>query len=428
MNVKVQDIEENVVELEIEIDTEKFDEAMGKAYKKNAKKFNVPGFRKGKAPRKVIERFYGESVLYEDAVNFIYPEAYEQAIKENDIHAVSQPKIDIVQIGNGESFIFTAKVTVKPQVELGDYLGIEITKQETNVTDEDIEKELNLIAKKNSRLINIEDREIQEGDTVIIDFEGFIEGEPFEGGEATDHYLEIGSGHFIPGFEEQLKGAKIDEELNVNVTFPENYGESKLAGKPAVFKVKVKGIKKEELPIIDDEFAKDVSEFDTLDEYKADLKNKIIEREDNRIKKEIRAEVIKKVVENTEINIPQAMIDNEIDRILQEFNFNLQIQGMDLETYLKITNTDYIKFREMYEEIARNNVKTQLVLEKVADVENIEVTEDELDEEIKKYAKDSNKKYEDVKELLNGENIRYIKDNLLLEKTIDFLVEKAKFI
>ncbi|HHY23632.1 MAG TPA: trigger factor [Clostridiaceae bacterium] len=428
MNVKVQDIEKNVVQLEIEIDVSKFDEGMEKSYRKNMKRFSIPGFRKGKVPRKVVERYYGEAVLYDDAVNFICPEAYEQAIKENDIHAVSQPEIDIVQIGNGENFIFTAKVTVKPQVELGEYLGIEAKMQEVNVTDEDVEKELNTMAERNSRLVNVENREVQDDDTAVIDFEGFVDGEPFEGGKASDYYLNIGSGQFIPGFEEQLKGAKIDEELDVNVTFPEDYVESELAGKPAVFKVKIKGIKKKELPIIDDEFAKDVSEFDTLEEYKEDLKNKIIEREENRVKNEIENEVIKTVVENAKVDIPQVMIDNRLDGIVQDFDLRLRYQGVDLESYLKMTNTDITTFREKYTEIAANDVKTQLVIEKIKDKENIDVTEDEFEEELKKYADNSNKSYEEYKKLLSEDDIEYIKNNFKARKTIEFLVKNAKLV
>jgi trigger factor len=428
MNVKVQDIEKNVVQLEIEIDVSKFDEGMEKSYRKNMKRFSIPGFRKGKVPRKVVERYYGEAVLYDDAVNFICPEAYEQAIKENDIHAVSQPEINIVQIGNGENFIFTAKVTVKPQVELGEYLGIEAKMQEVNVTDEDVEKELNTMAERNSRLVNVENREVQDDDTAVIDFEGFVDGEPFEGGKASDYYLNIGSGQFIPGFEEQLKGAKIDEELDVNVTFPEDYVESELAGKPAVFKVKIKGIKKKELPIIDDEFAKDVSEFDTLEEYKEDLKNKIIEREENRVKNEIENEVIKTVVENAKVDIPQVMIDNRLDGIVQDFDLRLRYQGVDLESYLKMTNTDITTFREKYTEIAANDVKTQLVIEKIKDKENIDVTEDEFEEELKKYADNSNKSYEEYKKLLSEDDIEYIKNNFKARKTIEFLVKNAKLV
>jgi trigger factor len=428
MNVKVQDIEKNVVQLEIEIDVSRFDEGMEKSYRKNMKRFSIPGFRKGKVPRKVVERYYGEAVLYDDAVNFICPEAYEQAIKENDIHAVSQPEIDIVQIGNGENFIFTAKVTVKPQVELGEYLGIEAKMQEVNVTDEDVEKELNTMAERNSRLVNVENREVQDDDTAVIDFEGFVDGEPFEGGKASDYYLNIGSGQFIPGFEEQLKGAKIDEELDVNVTFPEDYVESELAGKPAVFKVKIKGIKKKELPIIDDEFAKDVSEFDTLEEYKEDLKNKIIEREENRVKNEIENEVIKTVVENAKVDIPQVMIDNRLDGIVQDFDLRLRYQGVDLESYLKMTNTDITTFREKYTEIAANDVKTQLVIEKIKDKENIDVTEDEFEEELKKYADNSNKSYEEYKKLLSEDDIEYIKNNFKARKTIEFLVKNAKLV
>ncbi len=259
MNVKVENIEKNVVQLEIEVDAAKFEESMKKAFVKNAKRFNIPGFRKGKAPRNVVERYYGEQVLYEDAINFAFPEAYDKAIEENDLHPVERPEIDIKQIGNGENLIFTAKVTVKPEVELGGYFGVEVNKIEANVTDEDVEKELNSVVEKNARLITIEDRGIVSGDTAIIDFEGSIDGEVFEGGTATDHSLVIGSNTFIPGFEDQLIDAKAGDDLNVNVNFPEDYGKEELAGKPALFKVKIKEIKQKELPEVDDEFAKDVS-------------------------------------------------------------------------------------------------------------------------------------------------------------------------
>jgi trigger factor len=280
MNVKVENIEKNVVQLEIEVDAAKFEEGMKKSFSKNAKKFNVPGFRKGKAPRSIVERYYGEQVLYEDAINFVCPEAYDDAIEKNDIHPVDRPEIDIKQIGSGQNFIFTAKVTVKPEVILGDYKGVEAEKVEANVTDEDVEKELNRIVEKNSRLVTVEDRGIQKDDIAVIDFNGFIDGKEFDGGKGTDYSLTIGSGQFIQGFEDQLIGAKTGDEVDVNVEFPEDYNATELAGKPALFKVKVKEIKVKELPVLDDEFAKDISEFDTLEAYKEDLKNKIHESAD----------------------------------------------------------------------------------------------------------------------------------------------------
>ena len=428
MNVKVENVKKNVVQLEIEVDASAFEEGMNKSYRKNAGKFNVPGFRKGKVPRKIVERYYGEQVLYEDAINFICPDAYEQAIKENDIHPVSEPEIDIVQIGSGQSFIFTAIVTVKPEVELGEYLGIEVEKNEVNVTDEDVEKELKVIAEQNARLVNIEDRGIQEGDIAIIDYEGLIENEPFEGGKAVDYYLDIGSGTFIPGFEEQLIGAKTGDSLDVNVTFPEEYKNEELAGKDAMFKVQIKGIKVKEIPAIDDEFAKDVSEFDTIEEYKKDLKNKIIEREEFIQKRKTEDDVVKKVVENAKVDIPQVMVDRRIDRMLQELNLRLLYQGLSLESYVKATGMDIDKLREDYRDEAYNDVKTQIVLDKVIEAEGIVAVEEELDEEIRKFADNAKKSYEEYKKLLKDDDIEYIGRSIQVNKAIDFLVENAKFI
>ncbi|NLC68215.1 MAG: trigger factor [Clostridiaceae bacterium] len=428
MNVKVENVEKNVVRLEIEVDASTFEEGMNKSYRKNAGRFSVPGFRKGKVPRKIVERYYGEQVLYEDAINFICPEAYEQAIKGNNIHPVSEPEIDIVQIGSGQNFIFTAKVTVKPEVELGEYLGIEVKKDEVNVTDEDVEKELKMVAERNARLVNIDDRGIQEGDIAVIDYEGFIDDRPFEGGKAVDYYLEIGSGNFIPGFEEQLAGAKTGDEIEVKVTFPGEYRVEELAGKDATFKVKVKGIKVKEIPAIDDEFAKDVSEFDTIEEYRKDMKNKIIEREELIQKRKIEDEIVKKVVENSKVDIPQVMVDKRIDRVLQELGLSLYYRGLSLESYMKATGKDINKLREEYRDEAYNDVKTQIVLEKIIEVENIAVAEEDLDEEIRKLAGDAKKSYEEYKKLLSDDDIEYIRRSIQVNKAIEFLVKNAKFV
>jgi len=428
MNVKVENVEKNVVKLEIEVDADKFEEGLEKSFRKNAGRFNVPGFRKGKAPRKVVEKYYGVEVLYEDAINYVCAESYEQAIKENDIHPVAQPEIDIIQIGKGQNFIYTAKVTVKPEVELGQYKGVEVEKQEVNVTDEDVEKELKMIADREARLINVEDGDVQKDDIVVIDFEGFVDGKSFEGGKATDYYLTIGSGQFIDNFEEQLIGAKVNEEREVNVVFPEDYRVKELAGKPATFKVKIKNIKRKELPIIDDEFAKDVSEFETLEEYKADLKNKIIEREEHIAKHKLEDNVVKKVVENATVDIPEVMIENRINSILQDFDLRLRYQGMNLDTYLKMTNSDIETLKKEYREIAYNEVKTQLVLEKIQQVEGIEVTDDEIDEEIRKYADKQKKSFEEAKKLFGEDDIVYIKNSLMTDKIIDFLVKNAKIV
>jgi len=426
MNVKVENIEKNVVQLEIEVDAAKFEEGMEKSFLKNAKKFNVPGFRKGKAPRSIVERYYGEQVLYEDAINFICPEAYDEAVEKNDIHPVDRPEIDIKQIGSGQNFVFTAKVTVKPEVILGDYKGVEAEKVEAEITDEDVEKELEKIAERNSRLITVEDRAIQKDDIAVIDFNGFIDGEEFDGGKGTDYNLTIGSGQFIPGFEDQLIGAKTGDELDVNVVFPEDYHATDLAGKPALFKVKVKEIKVKELPVLDDEFAKDVSEFDTLEAYKEDLKNKLRENAEHRAKHETEDNVINKVVDNASVDIPKVMIEKQIDRLIYDFDMRLRYQGLDLDRYLNIMGMDIDTFRGQFAQRAEADVKTQLVLEKISKVENISASEDEVDEEIRKTAENYKQNVEDFKKHLSEDDIEYIKGNIVFKKTIDMLVENAK--
>lgn len=428
MNVKLENIEKNVVQLEIEVDAAKFEEGMKKSFAKNAKSFNIPGFRKGKAPRNVVERYYGEQVLYEDAINYVCPEAFDEAVESNDVHPVDKPEIDIKQIGNGQNLIFTAKVTVKPEVVLGQYKGVEVEKVEAKITDEDLENELKKVAEKNSRLITVEDRGILKGDTAIIDFEGFIDGEAFNGGSGTDFNLVIGSGQFIPGFEDQLIGAKAGDDVEVNVTFPENYNAAELAGKAAMFKVKVKEIKIKELPEIDDEFAKDISEFETLDAYKEDLRNKLMESAEHKAEHENEDNVINKVVDNATIDIPKVMIEKNTDNIIYDFDMRLRYQGMDLENYLKIMGMDVQTFRGQFADRSEKQVKSQLVLEKISKDENIEASEEEISQEIKKLAENYQQNEEDFKKHLSADDIEYIKGNVIVKKTIDFLVENAKFI
>lgn len=428
MNVKVENIEKNVVQLEIEVDAAKFDEGMKKSFQKNAKRFNIPGFRKGKAPRNIVERYYGEEVLYEDAINFVCPEVYDEAVEQNDIHPVDRPEIDIKQIGKGQVLIFTAKVTVKPEVELGEYKGIEVNKVEANVTDEDVEKELERVRERNARLITVEDRGIQSGDTAVIDFEGFIDGVAFEGGKGTNYNLVIGSGQFIPGFEDQLTGSKTGGEVEVNVTFPEDYGNKELAGKPALFKVKVNEIKVKELPVLDDEFAKDISEFDTLEAYKEDLKKKLTDAAEHKVKHQTEDNVLEKVVENATVDIPRVMIEKHIDNLVYDFDLRLRYQGLDLQKYLEIMGMDTNAFRDQFSSRAEKEVKTQLVIEKIGKVEAIEVTEDEVNEEVKKLAENYKQNEEDFKKHLKQDDIEYIKGNLTARKTVDFLVQNAKLI
>ena len=381
MSVKVEKTENtNEVKLSFEIEAEKFDEAMKKVYAKTAKYFNIPGFRKGKAPMQMVEKQYGSSIFYEDTFNELVPDIYDEAIKENNIDAVSRPQIDIQQMEKGKNLIFTAIVQVSPEVKIGKYKGIELNKIEYNVSDEDIEHELGHMQEKNSRLITIEDRPVETKDIAVIDFEGFVDGEAFKGGKAEKHELEIGSNTFIPGFEDQIIGMKVDEEKDINVKFPEEYFSKDLAGKDATFKVKLHEIKKKELPKLDDEFAKDVSEFDTLEELKNSIKEKIQTENDSRAKYELEENAIKTVCENTPIDIPSAMIENEIENMMQDIKVRLSYQGLNIEQYLKMINKTEEDMRNEFKEQAERAVKSRLVLEAVAKAEKIENSE-------KKYSK-----------------------------------------
>lgn len=425
MNVKVENVEKNVVRLEIEVDSSKFDEGLQKSFLKNSKKFNIPGFRKGKAPRAVVERYYGVESLYEDAINEVCPEAYERAVEENDIHPVEKPEIDIKQIGKGQNLIFTAQVTVKPDVELGQYKGVEVSKIEVVVTDDEVDNEVKRVADKNARLVTIEDRGIEKGDIAVIDFEGFIDNKPFENGKASDYSLTIGSGSFIEGFEDQLLGKKTGEETEVNVTFPEDYGAKELAGKPALFKVKIKEIKLKELPVIDDEFAKDVSEFDTIEAYKEDIRKKLTESAEHKAKHETEDKIVDKVVENATVDIPKVMIDNRVDRLIYDFQMRLRYQGLDIDKYLEIMGMDAETFRKQFEKNAEKEVKTQLVLEKISQTEKIDASEEDIDGEIKRLAESYNQPFEDFRKHLREDDIEYIKSSCIVGKTIDFLVQNA---
>ena len=426
MSVKIEKLENNQVKLEIEVDAKVFDECMNKAFNKNKSRFNIPGFRRGKAPRSMVERYYGEQVLYEDAINFACAEAYDNAIDENDLHPVDRPVIDIVQLEKGKNFIFTATVTVKPEVELGQYKGLSVKKEEVVVTDEDVENELKRIQERNSKLINIEDRPVQNGDTVNIDFEGTIDGVPFKGGEAKGYTLVIGSGTFIPGFEEQLIGANINDEVNVNVTFPDDYHSEDLRGKPAVFKVKINEIKFKQLPAINDEFASDVSEFETLDEFKADIRTKLTERAQAVADRKFEDDVIKLAVDNATCDIPEVMINRRLDDMMRQFDLQLRYQGMDLEGYLQMIGTDLEKFKADYRDSALEDVKTQLVLEKIAEVENIIASPEEFDAELEEIAKRYNQTVEEMKKHLHDDDIEYIKSSIERRKTIKLLVDNAK--
>lgn len=426
MSVKIESTEKNVVKLEITVEAETFEECLNKAFNKNKSKFNIPGFRKGKAPRKMVEMYYGEQVLYEDAINFACADAYDRAVDENDLKPVDRPEIDIVQIGSGKDLIFTATVTVLPEVGLGEYKGLEAQKEPVVVTDDDVEEELKKIADRNAKLITIEDRPAQDGDTVTIDFEGSVDGVPFKGGTAKGYTLVIGSGTFIPGFEDQLKGAELNSEIEVNVTFPEDYHSEDLKGKAAVFKVKINEIKYKQLPEINDEFAADVSEFDTLEEYKADIREKLKEQAQNRADRKFEDDIIKKAVDNASCDIPDVMVNRRLDEMISRLDMQLRYQGMNLEGYLKAMGMEESKLREDYRDNAYQDVKTQLVMEKIAEVEKVEVTPEEYDAEVEEMAGRYNQTAEEMKKHLQDDDIEYIKNSIERRKTIALLAENSK--
>ncbi len=426
MNCKVEKTKnENEVKLEITVEAEKFEEAIKKVYFKSAKYFNIPGFRKGKAPMQIVEKYYGKEIFFEDAFNEIAGDALDEAVKENKLEVVSRPDIEVTQIEKGKDLIFTAIMQTKPEAELGKYKGIEIEKIEYNVSDEDIEHELGHMQEHNSRLISIEDRPVESGDIATIDFEGFVDGTAFEGGKAEGHELEIGSNTFIPGFEDQVIGMKIEEEKDIQVKFPDEYFSKDLAGKDATFKVKVHEIKKKELPKLDDEFAKDVSEFDTLKELKEDIKQKQQKQNDDKAKYETQEAVMKAVCENVKVEIPSGMVELEIDNMLKEIEQRLSYQGLKLEQYLQMMGKKEEDMRKEYEPQAIDAIKSRLALEAVIKAEKIEATDEEVDEKLKEMAKNYGK--EEDEEFLKNENVRkYIKEGLASEKAMDFLVKNAK--
>lgn len=425
MSVKVEKLETNLVELEIEIDKEAFESAMQRSYIKNIKHFNIPGFRKGKAPRKMVEKMYGKEIFYDDAINFVFPDAYEAAIKEAKVEPVSRPEVDIKQFPDEENcLVLTAKITVKPDVKISKFETIDVKKPEYPVTDEDVENELKRRQEQNARIITVEDRAAQDGDTVVIDFEGFVDDVAFEGGKGENYELTLGSGQFIPGFEEQLVGKNIGEETDVNVTFPEEYHAPELAGKPAVFKVTVHGIKAKELPELDDEFAKD-SDFDTLDELKADILAKLKENAEKREKQELENEVIDFVVDKMKADIPEIMYENRIDELVRDFEMRLSYQGMSVEKYLEYAGMDMAAFRGQFKEQAERQVKGMLALEAMAKKEKIKALKDDVAKEYEKLAEQYKMDVDKVKSFVNEEDL---KKDIVTNKTIDALLEKANFI
>ncbi len=425
MSIKIEKTENaNELKLSFEIEAAKFEEAIKKVYAQSAKYFNIPGFRKGKAPMAIVEKTYGPSIFYEDAFNEVVPEEYEKALKENNIEAVSKPDLDIEQMEKGKDLKFSAVVQIKPEVELGKYKGIQIKKIEYNVSDEDIEHELGHMAERNARVVIVEDREVQKGDITVIDFEGTVDGVKFEGGKAEGHELEIGSGSFIPGFEDQIIGMKPEEEKDVNVKFPDDYFSEELKGKDAVFKVKLHEIKKKELPEINDEFAKDASEFDTLDELKNSIKNKIEEENKSREKYETEEEAIKAVCKDSKVDIPSGMIETELDNMVKEVENRLSYQGMNMDMYLNMIGKTMVEFRKEGEEQAETAVKTRLVLEAIIKEEKIKPEESKIQEKLEEMAKAYGKTKEELKE--NEYFMEYITKSIAQEAVIEFLVQNAK--
>lgn len=426
MSYTLENVEKNKVKLTIEVASELFEDGMKKSYQKNVKYINVPGFRKGKAPRKMIEKMYGPAVFYEDAVNFIIPDAYDEAVKEADIHPVSQPEIDIVTIGEADKpFVFTAEVFTKPEVKLGTYKGVEIEKVENKVTDADVDAEVASMREKNSRMVTVEDRAAENGDITTIDFEGFCDGVAFEGGKGTDYELTLGSGTFIPGFEEQIVGKKIGEEFDVNVKFPEEYHSEELKGKDAVFKVTLKGIKVKELPTLDDEFTKDVSEFDTLDALKEDIKAKLTKEAENKTKAEIENRALEAAVEGAEIDLPECMVDNQVEKMLEDYAYRLKSQGIDMKMYLQYTQMTEDQLKEQMKPSAKQQVLGSLVLEKIAELEKLEATDEDIEKEFDKIAETYKMEKDKIRELM-GANIDAMKQDIVTNKALDVLAENAK--
>lgn len=425
MSVQVEKLEKNMAKLTIEVSSEEFEKAIVKAYKKNKNKISMPGFRKGKAPRAMIEKMYGKGVFYEDAANSIIPDAYADAAKESELEIVAQPEIDVTQIESGKSFIFTATVALKPEVTLGEYKGIEVEKKEVEVTDEEVDTEIDRVRESNARMIDIDDRAAQDGDTVVIDFDGYVDGKQFEGGKAEDYSLVLGSHSFIDNFEEQLEGKNIGEDVTVNVTFPENYQAEELQGKPAEFKVKIKEIKVKELPELDDDFAQDVSNFDTIAEYKEDLKKKLAENKEEALKREREETVIGKIIENAQMDIPEQMVEAQTRQMTQEFAQRLSSQGLSIDQYMQFTGLTPQKMIEELKPQALKRIQSRLVLEAVVAAENIETSEDELNKEIENMASMYQMEVDKLKEVIGEEEKKQISLDLAVQKAVEMVTSAA---
>lgn len=425
MSYTVENLEKSMAKITITVSAEAFEEAMVKSYNKNKKNISIQGFRKGKAPRKMVEKLYGPEVFYEDAANFAIPDAYEEAAKESGLEIVSRPEIDVVDIGKGKEFVFTATVAVKPEVTLGEYKGIEVEKKVVKVMASDVNAEIDKVREQNSRMITVDNRGIKKDDTAVIDFEGFVDGEPFQGGKGEDYPLVIGSHSFIDTFEDQLVGKKTGDEVEVNVTFPEEYHEASLKGKPALFKVTVKEIKKKELPKLDDEFASEVSEFETLKEYKASVKKTLTERKKEEAKREKENAVVEKVVENITVEIPEPMIEEQTQQMIQEFAGRLSGQGLSFEQYMQMTGMTPDALMGQMKPEAEKRIRTRLALEAIVKEEKIKATAKDIDKEIENMASMYQMEADKVKEMIGDNEKEQIAQDLAVQKAVDFVVKNA---
>ena len=425
MSVKVEKLEKNMAKLTMEVPAEELEKAIQGAYLKQKNRINIPGFRRGKAPRAMIEKMYGAGIFYEDAANALIPEAYSKAVDECGETIVSRPSISIEQLEKGKPFIFTAEVALKPEVVLGDYKGLEVPKSDLEVTEEEIAGELKREQENNSRSIDVDDRAVMDGDKVTLDFEGSVDGEAFEGGKGTDYPLTIGSGAFIPGFEEQLVGAEIGQEKEVNVTFPENYQAKELAGKAAVFKCTVKKIEMKELPELNDDFAKDVSEFDTLEGYKADIRKNLEEKKADAAKRSREDAAVEKAIENASMEIPDAMLETQVDQMLDDFARRIQAQGLSMEQYMQFTGATQDAMREQMKPQAMKRIQTRLVLEKIAEAENIQISDERLDEEIAKMAEMYKMEADKLKEMMGDYEKDQMKKDLAVQEAVTLISDAA---
>ncbi len=428
MSLQVENLEKNMAKLTIEVPAEQFAAAVKTAFERNKNRFNVPGFRRGKAPLAMVEKIYGLEVLYEDAANIVLDQTYPDAMRESGLKIVSNPQIEVVQLEKGKNFIYAATVAVRPEVTLGEYKGVEVEKALAEVTDEDVEAELKKVQDQNSRLVTVEDRPVADGDQAVIDFEGFVDGEAFDGGKGEDYNLTIGSHSFIDTFEEQLIGKNIGDECEVNVTFPENYQAKELAGKPAVFKVKIKEIKVKELPELDDEFAGEVSEFETLDEYKADLRAKLSETKARQAATENENRVVAKVVAGAQIDIPEPMLDSESRSMMNDYARRLQSQGLSFDQYLQYMGTTAAEFQKQLNPQAEQRIRTRLVLEEIVKAENIQVEDSAVEREVAAMAANYKMEADKVKEQLGESGLKQLKEDLAVQEAVDFVVAEAKLV